>query len=69
MLPHYDSLVAKVTAHGANREEAIQRMRRALSMYVLDGIKTSIPLHQRILDEPAFVEGRYDTKFIEELGL
>ncbi|MCY4595158.1 MAG: acetyl-CoA carboxylase biotin carboxylase subunit [Bryobacterales bacterium] len=69
VLPHYDSLVAKVTAHGANREEAIQRMRRALSMYVLDGIKTSIPLHQRILDEPAFVEGRYDTKFIEELGL
>ena len=69
VLPHYDSLVAKVTAHGANREEAIQRMKRALSMYVLEGIKTSIPLHQRILDEPAFVEGRYDTKFIEELGL
>ena len=69
VLPHYDSLVAKVTAHGANREEAIQRMKRALSMYVLEGIKTSIPLHQRILDEPAFVGGRYDTKFIEELGL
>ena len=69
VLPHYDSLVAKVTAHGANREEAIQRMKRALSMYVLEGIKTSIPLHLRILDEPAFVEGRYDTKFIEELGL
>lgn len=69
VLPHYDSLVAKVTAHGANREEAIQRMQRALSMYVLEGIKTSIPLHRRILDEPAFVEGRYDTKFIEELGL
>ena len=69
VLPHYDSLVAKVTAHGANREEAIQRMKRALSMYVLDGIKTSIPLHRRILDEPAFVDGRYDTKFIEELGL
>ena len=68
VLPHYDSLVAKVTAHGANRGEAIQRMKRALSMYVLEGIKTSIPLHQRILDEPAFVEGRYDTKFIEELG-
>ncbi len=69
VLPHYDSLVAKVIAHGRNREEAIQRMQRALSMYVLDGIKTSIPLHQRILNEPAFVAGRYDTKFIEELGL
>ena len=67
--PYYDSLVAKVTAHGATRAEAIQRMRRALSMCVLEGIKTSIPLHQRILREPAFVAGRYDTRFIQELGL
>lgn len=67
--PYYDSLVAKVTAYGATRAEAISRMQRALSMSVLEGIKTSIPLHQRILREPAFIAGRYDTRFIEELGL
>ena len=67
--PFYDSLVAKVVAHGETRRDAITRMRRALSMCVLEGIKTSIPLHQRILGDPRFVEGRYDTRFIEELDL
>ncbi len=67
--PYYDSLIAKVTAHGASRADAIQRMKRALSMCVLDGVKTSIPLQLRILESPAFVQGRYDTRFIEELGL
>ena len=67
--PHYDSLVAKVVAQAGSRPEAIRRMQRALSMCVLEGIRTSIPLHQRILETPAFVDGRYDTHFIEELGL
>ncbi len=67
--PFYDSLVAKLVVHGSDRAEAIQRTKRALSMTSLEGIKSSIPLHRRILSEPAFVEGRYDTKFIEELGL
>ncbi len=67
--PHYDSLVAKVIVHAGNRRDAIRRMRRALSMCVLEGIKTSIPLQQRILAAPAFLEGRYDTCFIDELGL
>lgn len=67
--PYYDSLVAKLITHGATRQRAIERMNRGLSMYVIDGIKTSIPLHQRILGTAAFLEGRYDTKFIEELGL
>ena len=67
--PFYDSLVAKITAHGANRPEAIQRMKRALSMCRLDGIKTSISLHRKILETAGFAEGRYDTRFIEELGL
>ncbi len=66
---HYDSLVAKIVAHAANRSGAIRRMQRALSMCVLEGIRTSIPLHQRILATPAFVEGRYDTSFIDGLGL
>lgn len=67
--PHYDSLVAKVVAQAGSRPEAIRRMQRALSMCVLEGIRTSIPLHQRILETSAFVDGRYDTHFIEELGL
>ncbi len=67
--PHYDSLVAKVIAHAATRQLAIQRMKRALTMSIVEGIKTSIPLHLRILDTPEFVEGRYDTHFIEDLGL
>ena len=67
--PYYDSLVAKITAHGATRPEAIQRMKRALSMCRLDGVKTSIPLHRKILETSEFVAGRYDTRFIEELGL
>ena len=67
--PYYDSLVAKITAHGASRPEAIQRMKRALSMCRLDGIKTSISLHRKILETAAFAEGRYDTRFIEELGV
>ena len=66
---HYDSLVAKVIAHAPTRQLAIQRMRRALTMSIVEGIKTSIPLHLRILDTPDFVEGRYDTHFIEDLGL
>ena len=67
--PHYDSLVAKVIAHAPNRQLAIQRMKRALSMCTVEGIKTSIPLHLRILDSPEFVAGRYDTHFIEDQGL
>lgn len=67
--PYYDSLVAKLITHASTRASAIERMNRALSMYVIDGIKTSIPLHQRILAAPAFLGGRYDTKFVEELGL
>lgn len=66
--PHYDSLVAKVTAHADTRGDAIRRMGRALSMFVLEGIHTSIPLHQRILQTPQFLNGRYDTKFIEEMA-
>lgn len=67
--PFYDSLVAKLTVHAESRGMAIRRMRRALSMCVLEGVKSSIPLHQRILQEPKFVEGLYDTRFIEDIGL
>ena len=63
--PYYDSLVAKLIAHGRDREEAIQRMKRALDLFVVEGIHTSIPLHKRILNEPDFVAGTFDTNFIK----
>ncbi len=66
--PHYDSLVAKLIAHGATREEAIARMKRALGMFVVEGIYTSISLHQRILDHPDFIAGKIDTGFIARAG-
>jgi len=63
--PYYDSLVAKLIAYGANREEAIARMKRALDLFVVEGIHTSIPLHKRIMNEPDFVAGTFDTNFIK----
>ena len=63
--PYYDSLVAKLIAHGRDREEAIARMKRALDLFVVEGIHTSIPLHKRILNEPDFVAGTFDTNFIK----
>ena len=63
--PYYDSLVAKLIAYGKDRTEAIQRMKRALDLFVVEGIHTSIPLHKRIMNEPDFIEGRFDTNFIK----
>jgi acetyl-CoA carboxylase biotin carboxylase subunit len=63
--PYYDSLVAKLIAHGRDRDEAIQRMKRALDLFIVEGIHTSIPLHKRILAEPDFVAGNFDTNFIK----
>jgi acetyl-CoA carboxylase, biotin carboxylase subunit len=62
--PYYDSLVAKLIAHGKNREEALARMRRALEMFVVEGIHTSIPLHQKILSHPDFISANIDTAFL-----
>jgi len=63
--PYYDSMIAKIIVHGRDRQEAIARMRRTLEMTVIDGIKTSIPLHLKILAEPDFVAGRLSTAFME----
>ncbi len=63
--PYYDSMIAKVIAHGRNREEATARMRRTLEMMVVEGIKTSLPLHLRILNEPDFQAGRVTTSFMD----
>jgi acetyl-CoA carboxylase biotin carboxylase subunit len=63
--PYYDSLVAKLISYGQNRHEAIERMSRALDFFVVEGIDTSIPLHQRILRDPDFTAGRLSTRFME----
>ncbi len=65
--PYYDSLIAKLVVHGRDRAEAIERMRRCLHLMVIEGVKTTIPLHQRILDDPDFRAGRYTTRFLERL--
>ncbi|UCF87143.1 MAG: acetyl-CoA carboxylase biotin carboxylase subunit, partial [Nitrospiraceae bacterium] len=65
---HYDSLIAKLITHGKDREEAIMRMRRALKEFIIEGIKTTIPFYQRILDEPDFLSGNFTTHFLEKLN-
>jgi len=63
--PHYDSLVAKVIVHSRTRDRAIARMRRALEAMVIEGIKTTIPIHLRILDDPDFQSGNISTRFMD----
>ncbi len=63
--PYYDSLIAKLMTHGRDRKEAIARMRRCLEVMIVEGIKTNIPLHLRILDDPDFQAGRLDTRFMD----
>ena len=63
--PYYDSLVAKLIVHADTRPEAIARMKRALGEFEIEGIKTTIPLHRRIMDDPNFVKGKYSTGFLE----
>src|ERR1700689_410997 len=65
--PYYDSLVAKLVAHGRDRAEAIARMHGALDGFVVEGIKTTIPLQKRILATPEFLAGKFDTHFLERL--
>ncbi|HSN04571.1 acetyl-CoA carboxylase biotin carboxylase subunit [Nitrospira sp. NS4] len=63
--PHYDSMIAKLITHGRDRQESMARMRRALDEFVIEGIKTTIPLHRRILDDPDFQKGHVSTTFLE----
>ena len=65
--PYYDSLIAKLVVRGRDRAEAISRMSRALDMFVVEGIYTSIPLHRRIMADPDFRAGNFDTSFMERL--
>jgi acetyl-CoA carboxylase biotin carboxylase subunit len=63
--PYYDSLIAKLIVHGNDRFEAMERMKRALDMFVVQGIHTTIPLHRKIFDDEEFRAGKFDTKFME----
>lgn len=63
--PYYDSMIAKVITYGNSREEAISRMKRALSEFVIEGIHTTIPFHLKLLEHEKFVEGQFNTKFLE----
>ena len=65
--PYYDSLIAKLIVHGSTRDEAIRRMDRALDMFVLEGVKSTIPLHRQILRSPEFQKGDIYTKFLEHM--
>jgi acetyl-CoA carboxylase, biotin carboxylase subunit len=63
--PYYDSMIAKLITYGATREEAIARMKRALSEFVIEGVHTTIPFHLKVLDNETFVSGDFNTKFLE----
>ncbi len=64
--PYYDSMIAKLIVYGTTRQGAMRRLRRALQEFVIDGVKTTIPLHQKLLDDPEFQEGSYTIKWLEE---
>jgi acetyl-CoA carboxylase biotin carboxylase subunit len=66
--PYYDSLIAKIIAHGRDRQEATARMRRTLEMTVIEGIKTSLPMQLKILAEPDFVAGKLSTAFMDRFA-
>ncbi|MBR2632477.1 MAG: acetyl-CoA carboxylase biotin carboxylase subunit, partial [Lentisphaeria bacterium] len=64
---HYDSLTAKMIVWGETRAEAIACCRRALSEFIVDGIKTTIPFQQKVLSNKSFIDGKYDTGFVENI--
>jgi acetyl-CoA carboxylase, biotin carboxylase subunit len=63
--PYYDSMIGKLMTHGRDRAEAIARMRRCVEVMWVEGVKTNLPLHRRILEDPDFLAGRFDTRFLE----
>jgi acetyl-CoA carboxylase, biotin carboxylase subunit len=64
--PYYDSMIAKLIVYGSTRERCIMRLRRALEEFVVDGLKTTIPLHQKLIEDPEFQKGEYTIKWLEE---
>jgi acetyl-CoA carboxylase biotin carboxylase subunit len=68
VVPHYDSLLSKVIVHAPTRERAIACMKRALHEYVIEGIRTNIPFHRKVLNHPVFLSARHSTRFLEQEG-
>jgi acetyl-CoA carboxylase biotin carboxylase subunit len=64
--PNYDSMIAKLIVTAQTREEAISKMRRALDEFVIEGIKTTIPFHRQLMDDPDYIEGNYTTAFMND---
>ncbi|MCC5916376.1 MAG: acetyl-CoA carboxylase biotin carboxylase subunit [Cryomorphaceae bacterium] len=67
--PYYDSMIAKLITTAQTREEAINKMKRALDEFVVEGVKTTIPFHRQLMDHPDYVEGNYTTKFMEDFKM
>jgi len=67
--PYYDSMIAKLITTAQTREEAINKMKRALDEFVIEGVKTTIPFHQKLLENPDFLSGNYTTKFMESFEM
>ena len=67
--PYYDSLVAKLIAYGKTRTEAIARLKRALDEFVIEGVKTTIPFHKKLIAHPDFLSGNFDTGFLDRINL
>jgi acetyl-CoA carboxylase biotin carboxylase subunit len=67
--PNYDSMIAKLITTAQTREEAINKMKRALDEFVIEGVKTTIPFHRQLMDEPDYIEGNYTTKFMESFKM
>ena len=65
---HYDSLIAKLIVHGRDRTEAIMKMQSALEEFIIEGVNTTIPLHRKVLTNPDFLSGNFQTNFIEKLN-
>jgi acetyl-CoA carboxylase biotin carboxylase subunit len=67
--PHYDSMIAKLITTAQTRKEAISKMKRALEEFIIEGVKTTIPFHLKLMNDPAYVAGDYTTKFMESFTM
>ena len=67
--PHYDSMIAKLITTAQTREEAISKMKRALDEFIIEGIKTTIPFHSKLMEHPDYLSGNYTTKFMEDFSM
>jgi acetyl-CoA carboxylase biotin carboxylase subunit len=67
--PTYDSMIAKLITYGKTRDQAIRKMRRALDEFIIEGIDTTIPFHQQLMDDERFQEGNFNTRFLDDFEM